>query len=245
MLGTIVNALAIIIGGGIGLIIKGGLKQKYKDIVMQVLALSVMFVGIQSALGGLLDKDVEPILYILSLVIGSFLGEKIDIEAKLNILGDKIQHKMGDKDGSNSNISLGFVTTSLVFCIGTMAILGALDSGINGNHSTLFAKSVLDGTFAIIYASTLGFGVLLSAIPVFLYQGAITMAATFIQPYLTGDMLREMSIVGGIMIFSLGLNMMEIKKIKVGNMLPSIFIPVLYYLPFVQNIISSITGLFG
>ena len=215
MLGTIVNALAIIIGGSVGLFIKGGLKQKYKDIIMQTLALSVMFVGLQSALSGLLNENVEPILYILSLVIGSAIGEKIDIELRLNKLGDSIQKKMGQK-AEESNIALGFVTASLVFCVGTMAILGSLESGINGNHSTLFAKSVLDGTFSTIYASTLGIGVLFSAVAVFLYQGAITVAATFIEPYLTVDMIREMSIVGGIMIFSLGLNMMEIKKIKVG-----------------------------
>lgn len=243
MLGTIVNALAIIIGGSVGLFIKGGLKQKYKDIIMQTLALSVMFVGLQSALSGLLNENVEPILYILSLVIGSAIGEKIDIELRLNKLGDSIQKKMGQK-AEESNIALGFVTASLVFCVGTMAILGSLESGINGNHSTLFAKSVLDGTFSTIYASTLGIGVLFSAIAVFLYQGAITVAATFIEPYLTVDMIREMSIVGGIMIFSLGLNMMEIKKIKVGNMLPAILIPVIYYLPFVQNLIEKISGLF-
>ena len=243
MLGTIVNALAIIIGGSVGLFIKGGLKQKYKDIIMQTLALSVMFVGLQSALSGLLNENVEPILYILSLVIGSAIGEKIDIELRLNKLGDSIQKKMGQK-AEESNIALGFVTASLVLCVGTMAILGSLESGINGNHSTLFAKSVLDGTFSTIYASTLGIGVLFSAVAVFLYQGAITVAATFIEPYLTVDMIREMSIVGGIMIFSLGLNMMEIKKIKVGNMLPAILIPVIYYLPFVQNLIEKISGLF-
>lgn len=243
MLGTIVNALAIIIGGSVGLFIKGGLKQKYKDIIMQTLALSVMFVGLQSALSGLLNENVEPILYILSLVIGSAIGEKIDIELRLNKLGDSIQKKMGQK-AEESNIALGFVTASLVFCVGTMAILGSLESGINGNHSTLFAKSVLDGTFSTIYASTLGIGVLFSAVAVFLYQGAITVAATFIEPYLTVDMIREMSIVGGIMIFSLGLNMMEIKKIKVGNMLPAILIPVIYYLPFVQNLIEKISSLF-
>ena len=243
MLGTIVNALAIIIGGSVGLFIKGGLKQKYKDIIMQTLALSVMFGGLQSALSGLLNENVEPILYILSLVIVSAIGEKIDIELRLNKLGDSIQKKMGQK-AEESNIALGFVTASLVFCVGTMAILGSLESGINGNHSTLFAKSVLDGTFSTIYASTLGIGVLFSAVAVFLYQGAITVAATFIEPYLTVDMIREMSIVGGIMIFSLGLNMMEIKKIKVGNMLPAILIPVIYYLPFVQNLIEKISGLF-
>ena len=243
MLGTIVNALAIIVGGSVGLIIKGGLKEKYKDIIMKTLALSVMFVGLQSALGGLLDEDVEPILYIVSLVFGSAIGEKIDIEKRLNNLGDKIQNKLGQKGGEN-NISVGFVTASLVFCVGTMAILGSIDSGINGNHSTLFAKSVLDGVFSTIYASTLGLGVLFSAVAVFIYQGTITMAATVIEPYLTTNMIREMSIVGGIMIFSLGINMMEIKKIKVGNMLPAILIPVIYYLPFVHNIFNFLTEMF-
>lgn len=241
MLGTIVNSAAIIIGSIIGLLIKGGLKKRYKDIIMQVLALCVIFVGAKSAIQGLMDENAEPILFIVSLVIGSAFGEYIDIESKLVKVGDFIQSKLG---GGESNISQGFVTSSLMFCVGTMAILGSLESGIQGNHSTLFAKSVLDGASSIIFASTLGIGVIFSSIPIFIYQGSITVLASFIQPYLTNDMIREISIVGGIMIFALGLNLLELKKMRIGNMLPSILIPVIYYLPIVQNFLHYIQSLF-
>lgn len=242
MLGTVVNTAAILIGGLVGLLIKGGLKEKYKNIVMQALALCVMFVGASSALKGLMDKNAEAILFIVSLVIGSGIGEFLGIENKLQTMGDYIQSKTGGKE---SNISQGFVTASLMFCVGTMAILGSLDSGISGNHTTLFVKSVLDGTSSIIFASTLGVGVLISAASVFLYQGALTLCASFIQPYLTNDMIREISIVGGIMIFALGLNMMEIKKIKVGNMLPAILIPIIYYIPAINQFFQMIFGVFA
>lgn len=241
LLGTIVNTVVVIVGSCVGLLIKGGIKKRYKDIIMQALALCIMFIGASTAIGGLNNTDAEPVLFIISLVIGSAFGEFINIENKLQNIGDMIQNKIGSKE---SNISQGFVTTSLMFCVGTMAILGSLESGIQGVHTTLFAKSVLDGTSAIIFASTLGIGVIFSAVSIFLYQGTLTILASFIQPYLTGDMMREITIVGGIMIFAIGLNLMEIKKIRVGNMLPAIIIPVLYYLPFVQNIFNSIAGLF-
>lgn len=241
MLGTIVNTIAVIVGGTIGVLIKGGIKEKYKDIIMQALALAVLFIGASSTIKGMLDKDVEPVLYILSLVIGCGLGTWWDIDHKLQNLGDLLQSKIG---GKGSNISTGFVTTSLIFCVGTMSILGSLESGIQGVHTTLFVKSVLDGVSSVIFASTLGIGVVFSAGAIFIYQGSLTMLASFIQPYLTPDMIREISIVGGILIFALGLNLLEIKKIKVANMLPAIFIPVVYFLPFVSNFISLITVLF-
>lgn len=228
MLGTIVNTVAVLCGGGLGLLLKGGLKERYKETVMNALGLAVLFLGAASALGGLLDEQAEPILFIVSLVLGGLLGEWIGIEARLERLGDSIQAKFGGK--GEGNLSQGFVTASLLFCVGTMAILGALDSGIKGDHTILFAKSVLDGVTSIIFASTLGIGVLLSAASIFLYQGLLTVFASFLQPYLTEAMLREMSIVGGILVFAIGINMLGLKKIRVGNLLPAVFIPVVYYL---------------
>lgn len=237
MLGTIVNTAAVVIGGAFGLLIKGGLKEKYKNIIMQALALAVLFIGISSAVGNMIKEGAEPVLFIISLVIGSGLGELADLDGKLQKLGDTLQSKLGSKGG---NVSQAFVTTSLVFCVGTMSILGSLESGIQGVHTTLFVKSVLDGTSAIIFASTLGVGVLFSGVVILIYQGALTLGASLLQPYLTVDMLREISIVGGILIFGIGLNLLELKKIKLANMLPSIVIPVLYYLPFVQNLFSRL-----
>lgn len=231
MFGTLVNAASILIGGSFGLLLRKGLKERYKNILLQALSLCIMFIGISGAVQGLSQKDANPILFIISLVLGSLLGESINIEQKIQTLGERLQLAVGSKGG---NLSQGFVTASLMFCVGTMAVLGSLDSGLTGNLNTLFAKSVLDGVTAILLASSLGVGVLLSSVSVLLYQGAITAAAGLLQPYLGPEVLREISILGGIMIFALGLNMMELKKIQIGNMIPALIIPILYYLDPVQ-----------
>lgn len=227
MLGTIVNAIAIIVGSLIGLKIKHGLKENYKNIIMQSIPLCVIFIGAASTLSGLSDKNSNPILFIISLVIGGIIGEWLNIEGKLEYLGLKLQNKMKTTD---NNIAKGFVTSTLIFCVGTMAILGALESGLKGNHNMLFAKAVLDGITSIILTSSMGIGVAFSAIAVFLYQGSIALFSSVIAPYISQDILREISIVGGILIFSIALTMLEIKKIKTGNLLPAIIIPVIYYL---------------
>ncbi len=237
MQGTIVNVIAIIIGGAAGLLLKGGMKEKYQNAITTVLALSVIYVGASGAISGLLEPDAHALLYIISLVIGTLIGEWIDIEAHLTKLGDWLQSKV--KGGASSNISLGFVTASLLFCVGSMAILGSIDSGVRGEHTTLYIKSILDGVMSIVLASTLGLGVLFSGVSVLLYQGSITLFAQGLQSFITADMLREISIVGGILISCIGINMLKIKEIKVGNMLPAILIPVIYYLPFVQAIFGA------
>ena len=226
MLGTIVNVVAVLAGGSLGLVLRGGLKERFQSMVMHALGLAVLFIGASSALKGLLDEDAEAILFILCLVLGGLLGELLNIEGRLERLGDRLQARFG----GSSNLSQGFVNASLLFCVGTMAILGALESGISGNHTILFAKSVLDGVTAIVFASTMGAGVLLSAVSVLLYQGALTLCAAFLQNILSAAMYREMNIVGGILIFAIGLNMLKLTKIKIGNFLPAMFLPILYYL---------------
>ncbi|RKD29047.1 DUF554 domain-containing protein [Thermohalobacter berrensis] len=221
MLGTIVNSLSIMFGGILGTVFKNGLKDKYKDTVMQGISMAVIVIGL---MGALESKNI--LLVIGSLVIGSLLGEWIDIEDKLNSFGNFIENKIGRK---KSNFSKGFVTASLIYCVGAMAIVGALESGLTGNHETLFAKSILDGISSIIFASTLGIGVAFSALSVFIYQGFITITASLVKTFLTDPVINEMSAVGGILIMGIGINILEIKKIKIGNMLPSIFIPVFYY----------------
>lgn len=227
MLGTIVNALAIIVGSIVGSLVRNGLKEKYKNIIMQAIPLAVLFIGASGSIQGIIDPNSEPVLFIISLVIGGILGEWIGIESKLESMGNLIQKRFGAKD---SNIAKGFVSASIIFCVGTMAILGALQSGLEGKHDMLFAKSILDGITSVILASSLGIGVIFSAAAVFIYQGLITIFAGEIESYMTEDMIREISIVGGILIFSIGLSMLEIKKIKTGNLLPAIFIPVVYYI---------------
>ena len=222
MLGTIVNAVAIILGSILGLTFKGGIGDSYKETVMNAVGLAILLIGIIGAI-----KTQDLLLLIFSLVIGSLIGEFLNVEGKLDRFGDYIESKVSSKEGS---ISKGFVTASLLYCVGSMSIVGALESGLMGNHQTLFAKSVLDGIISIIFASTLGVGVLLSSISVFIYQGAITIAASLIKTLLTDSLILEVSAVGSVLIMALGINMLEIKKIKVGNMLPAIFIPFIYYL---------------
>lgn len=229
MFGTLVNAVAILAGSFAGLLLRGGIKEKYKTIITQAIGLSVLFVGGVGALSRLMEPEAHSILFILSLAIGGVLGEAIGIEKHLENLGNWLQGKIKPKK-EVGNISQGFVAASLLFCVGTMAILGPLESGLQGQHGILFAKSTLDGITAVVMASSLGLGVLLSAGSVLVYQGFITLLAVWISPYLTADMLRELSIVGGVMITAIGLNMLGITKIKVGNLLPAMFVPIVYYL---------------
>lgn len=222
MLGTIVNVITIISGSFVGILLRKGIRDEYKETIMNGIGLAVVIIGIS---GGINSNNT--VLVIASIVLGSIIGEIIGIEHRLDLLGNSMQKKFSRGD---SNFSKGFVTASLVYCIGAMAIVGSLESGLGGNHDTLFAKSILDGISAIIFASTLGIGVAFSAIPVFLYQGAITLLANSVKDILTPDVVMEMSAVGGILILAIGINILGIKKIKVGNMLPAIFIPIIYYL---------------
>lgn len=227
MLGNYVNAIAIIVGCLLGLLIHRGLKEKYKKIMMQAIGLSVILIGATIALGGLLDPDSEAVLFIISLVIGGIIGEMLAIDKALDRFGAMLQDKFGSEE---NNIAQGFITASLIFCVGTMAIIGSLESGLRGNHDMLFAKSILDGVTSMVLATTLGIGVIFSAAAVFVYQGAIIVFAGFLEPFLTGQVIREISIIGGILILSIGLGMLEIKKIKTINLLPAVVIPVIYYL---------------
>ncbi|EPR12916.1 DUF554 domain-containing protein [Ruminiclostridium papyrosolvens] len=233
-IGTIVNAGAVIVGGLAGTVLKNGIPERYKKIVMQAIGLSVVFIGISGTIkemvtivnGNKLDRQYI-MLMIFSLVIGGLVGEFLKIEKRLENLGAWFQKRIPDKGVSFSD---GFVTASLVFCVGAMAIVGALEDGLSGNPSTLFAKSVLDGVTSVVFASTLGIGVAFSAIPVFVYQGGITMLSGVIKPWLSDAVISQMSLIGGVLIFAIGINLLEIKKINVGNLLPAVFIPVLYYI---------------
>lgn len=227
MLGNYVNFLAILGGSLLGLLLKRGLQERYKAIVMQGIGLAVLFIGAKGALAGLLDPAANPILFIISLVLGGLAGEYIRIEEALQRFGFFLQRSVGQGDG---NVAQGFVTASLLFCVGTMAIVGSLESGLRGNHDMLFAKSVLDGVTSIVLASSLGLGVIFSAGAVFLYQGAIVLFAGTVEPYLTAQIIREVSIVGGILILGIGMNILEIKQVKTGNLLPAILVPPLFYL---------------
>ena len=220
MLGTIVNTLAIIAGSLIGLIFRGGIPEKYSQTLMHAIGLAVILIGLKGAL-----QTDALLIVIISLAIGSVIGEYLKIEDRLEWLGKLIGQRMSKKEG---RIAEGFVTTTLLFCVGAMAIVGSMESGLSGNHQTLYAKSVLDGIASIIFASSLGIGVLFSAVSVFLYQGLITLTAIYIKPFLTPDVVSQMSAAGGLLIMAIGIGLLEIKKLRIGNMLPAIFIPLIY-----------------
>lgn len=219
LLGTIVNAAAIIAGGVLGSLLRSGLPANIKAIVMQGVSLTVILIGLSMAI-----KTDNVLVVVLSIVIGGILGELLKIEDLLDRLGQRLEQRFGGGDGA---FTKGFVTASLVYCVGAMAIMGPLDSGLTGRHTILFVKSILDGVTAVVFASSMGVGVAFSALPVFLYQGAITLAATAVKPLLTDGIIREMTATGGLLIFAIGLNMLtERLQIKVGNLLPAIFVAI-------------------
>lgn len=226
MLGTIVNVIAILAGTLAGLIVKGRFNKRLQEIATQATGLAVLFVGASSAFTRMLTEPCNSVLFVISLVIGGLAGTIADIEGKMKNAGDWIESKC---KGGEGTVSKSFVAASVLYCTGTMAIIGSIDSGIYHNYTILFTKSVLDGVYAVIFASTMGFGVIFSAASVFLYQGAITVLAGFVEPYLTGDIMREISLVGGILITGLGIDMLGMRKINVANLLPAVIVPVIYY----------------
>lgn len=227
MLGTIVNSLAIIGGCLVGLVVKGRLTEKVSTTIMNGLALCVLYIGISGTL-----KGQDTLQIIISIAIGALIGEIIDIDKKLNDLGNLIEEKINSKRKNKIHdkisIAEGFVTSSLLFCVGAMAVVGSLESGLKGNHSTLFAKSILDGVSSIIFTSSLGIGVMLSSVAILIYQGSITLLAGVLSTILTETIINNMSAVGSLLIVGLGLNMLGVSKIKVANLLPAIFIPIIF-----------------
>ena len=221
-MGTLVNCLTIIGGCIIGLCIKGKVNEKVSTTVLQGLGLCSLYIGISGSL-----KCEEPIQLIVSMAVGALIGELIDIDKWLTKLGDYFENKFKKKDDKVS-ISEGFVTSSLLFCVGAMAIVGSLESGLNGDNTTLYAKSVLDGVSSIIFSSTLGIGVFLSVFTVLIYQGSITLAASMLSGILSTSVITNMSVVGSVIIIGLGLNILGMTKIKVANLLPAIFIPIIF-----------------
>ncbi|MDD2648916.1 MAG: DUF554 domain-containing protein [Eubacteriales bacterium] len=236
MIGVLINVGAIILGSALGCLIGKGFSRRVREAVMSASAICVVVIGISGAL-----KTSDITITIISVVLGALLGGLIGIEKHLDSLGEYAQKRLaGNSEGSG--FANGFVTATLVFCVGAMAIVGSLDSGIRGDNSTLIAKSVLDGVCAMIFAGSMGIGVMLSALAVLAYQGAIALLGQLIAPIFTQELIAEMSAAGGIMIIGVGLNLLQIRKekIPVGDMLPGIFMPALV-LP-VYNWISSLVG---
>lgn len=221
MLGTYVNTAAIVVGSLLGLLFKGGIPQSVAQSVMHAIGLAVVLIGMRGAF------ETQALLVVIgSMAVGTLAGELLNIEERLERGAAKVGALI---PGSGDGFATGFVTASLVYCVGAMAIVGSLESGLSGNHQTLYAKSTLDGVSAVIFASTLGVGVLFSSVSVLVYQGAITLAASTAVPYLTPEVINEMSAVGGLLIAAIGINLLELGKLKIGNMLPALAVPLIYY----------------
>ncbi len=235
-LGTLANMAAILFGSAIGILLQGGLRQRFQTTIMNALGLAVMFIGISGALQGMFVVKGEGLetanvmLMIVSLAVGAFFGELIDIETRLDHLGEWIKATLKVKGEKGQNFVEGFVSSTLLFCIGAMAIIGSLQDGLSGDASMLYAKAFIDGTVAIFFASTLGIGVFFSILPLGIYQGGITLSAKYIEPYLSDQMIANLSFLGSILIFGIGINMIFGKKIKCGNLLPAVLVPIIYEL---------------
>lgn len=221
LLGVIVNAAAIIIGTLLGLLFTR-INPQLKESIMHVIGLAVIVLGLDMAF-----TSANFLLVLFSLIAGAIIGEMCKLEVRLDQLGKWVENKVGKDRG---NVSRAFVTTTLLYCVGAMAVVGALNSGLRLDHNVLYTKSILDGFTAIIFASTLGIGVFFSAIPVFLYQGGLALAATQISQWFSFDVINQivddLTSTGGILIMAIGFNLLGLTNIKVGNLLPAILVAV-------------------
>ncbi len=222
MLGLWVNAATIILGALVGSRLRGGIPEKYKDTIGYALALCVLTIGIQGAI-----QTENMMLMIISAVVGSLIGEALRLEDRLDSLGAWVQRRLAkDDDG----FSQGFISATLLYCVGSMAVVGSIEAGLQNKPDTLLAKAVLDGVSALILSSSMGMGVALSALPLLAYQGAIALLAMLLGNFLPAEAIAEVSATGSLLIIGLGFNMLGFSKarIRVGNMLPAILIPAVY-----------------
>jgi uncharacterized membrane protein YqgA involved in biofilm formation len=240
MLGPLVNAIVIVICSLAGCFIIKGIPQRLEETIKKAAGLAIIFIGIKGAM-----DNQNILLLIISMIAGAVIGELIDIDKYMNRFGQWAEKKLGmDKpeaaiDSAESAVTMqvknpghsfskGLVSASILFCTGSMAIVGSLQSGLQGNHETLFAKSILDGTMSLVFGASMGIGVAFSSLAVLVYQGAIVLASQAISGFLTQDIIREMSAVGSLIIAGIGFNFLGIKEIKVANLIPAVFVPWLW-----------------
>ena len=221
LIGVGVNTATVIIGSLFGLIFKKGIPERFKDSLMKGIGLCTIYIGISGTL-----KGSNTIVLILSMVIGILIGTWIDIDKRFNSVSLKVEKKFSKDGAETGSFAKGFVTACLVFCIGSMTIVGSLEAGLNGDNKMIFIKSILDLISSFVLASSLGFGVMASAVFVLLFQGAIVLLSSAVSPLLTEEVINEMVCVGSLLIFALGLDLTGIKKLKVMNYLPAVFVPV-------------------
>lgn len=219
MIGTIINTLAILIGSAVGSILKKGIKDEYQSALFTAMGFAAVALGVNAVVQNM-PNSIYPVLFIVSLAIGGLVGTVIDVDAKFNNLVNRF---------SKSNLSKGLSTAILLFCIGTLSILGPVESALNNNHTYLFTNATLDLVTSMALAATYGFGIAFAAVVLFIWQTSIYLSAQYIEPFLTDALMTEVSIVGGILILSSGLAILGIKETKSLNMLPALFIPVIWF----------------
>ena len=222
MFGVLVNVATVLIGSAVGLLFRKMIPQNATDFVMKGIGLCTIYIGIDGALGG-----TNPLIAIISMAVGALIGALADLDKHLNHFAGKLEDRFKNKDGSGPSIAEGFVTASLVFCVGAMTIVGSLQSGLTGDHSMLITKATLDLVSSLIFAASLGIGVMLAAAFVLVFQGGIVLIAQAAAPFLTDYVIGEMTCVGSILIMALGMNIIGVTNFKVMNYLPAIFIPIL------------------
>lgn len=220
MIYDLINALCIATGAVIGLFLKKGIPEKIKDTLIKAMGLCVFYIGISLVL-----KGENTLLIIISIAIGTVIGELIDLDAKVNKLGVYLQSRF--RKDEKSKFAEGFVTASILFCAGAMGVIGSLDAGLTGNGDTLIAKGIIDGIISAIFAATMGIGVAFSSVIVFLYQGIFILLATVISSYISDPVVASVSSIGGITILGIAINLVLDKNIRVANITPAVFIPMI------------------
>lgn len=227
MLAVVVNAVAVLVGSLIGIVFKKGISDKLTNAIMKVMGLVTVFIGVQSAI-----KSQDTLCVIICLVLGTVIGELIRIDDGINNLGNVVKSKFVKNESKESRFTEGFVTTCILFCVGSMTIVGSLQAGINHDYSILFAKSVMDFVSSIVFAAAMGLGVVCTSAFVLVFQGAICLLATALSSALTDAVVVEMTAIGGVILIGMAVNILELHKegapIKVANMLPGILLPPLY-----------------
>lgn len=220
--GAVVNFFLVILGTFLGLLFKKGLPERIQNVLMTGMAFCVFYIGVT----GIFDEKANILVIIACMAIGSVIGELIDLDKLVNKIGESIENKF-NKNGSNLSIAKGFVSATLLFCVGAMTIVGSIDSGINGDNATLYSKSVIDCVAAMALTSSLGFGVIFASLSVLFIEGGLTLLATVVSPILTEYIISQMSVIGSLLIVALSLNMLGITKIKVMNFVPAILLPLI------------------
>lgn len=225
MLATLINTLVIVLGSLLGTTLGNRLKAEHTKTLIAGLGICTLVIGITGAIA---TENI--LLVIVCIALGTILGEALKIETGLDKAGNWLKAKVAENGGNR--FTEGFVTASLLFCVGSMAVMGSFDAGLRGNYDTILAKSALDCVMAVTFSATMGIGVAFSALTVLVYQGALTLLAGAVEPLLTPQIITEMSAVGGIMLIATGLNILELPKtrLRVGNMLPALFLPIIWFL---------------